>query len=289
MKKKKLPVLVKFLLVIFTLALFLFVANEYLMGMFMGRIFGQSGDLSDIKIGEFRPFLPVAKLICQIKGRSYQQIDLYEVINGNSWVCAPKFEVPSCPGDGPCYYKPVIYLYPERKTEVNVKIKYNPGFSVTYPSYQNGWNVTAEPNGKLTDNYDGKEYSYLFWEGNSDPSAQYDMSTGFVVKGNETAEFLQNKLKEIGLTPKEYNEFIVYWYPKMKQNPYNLIHFASTSEYDDKVVMKVSPKPDSVLRMFMVYRSLEKSVTIQPQNFIPFVRKGFTVIEWGGTELKTIE
>ena len=36
----------------------------------------------------------------------------------------------------------------------------------------------------------------------------------------------------MGLTPREYNEFIVYWLSKMQHNAYNLIAFQG-SEYTD--------------------------------------------------------
>ena len=45
-----------------------------------------------------------------------------------------------------------------------------------------------------------KEYSYLFWEGVS--NAEYDLSKGWCVPGDETAEFLQETLAALGLTPK---------------------------------------------------------------------------------------
>lgn len=36
-------------------------------------------------------------------------------------------------------YKPVIYLYPEKETEVEVELIYNGRLTVTYPVYKNGW------------------------------------------------------------------------------------------------------------------------------------------------------
>jgi hypothetical protein len=79
--------------------------------------------------------------------------------------------------------------------------------------------------------------------------------------------------------------FIVYWYPLMQNNKYNLIHFADR-EYTDNVQLKIIPKPDSVLRVFMVYKPLEKPIKIEEQKIRPFERKGFTVIEWGGTKVE---
>ena len=46
-----------------------------------------------------------------------------------------------------------------------------------------------------------------------------DFSRGFVVRGSDTAAFLREKLAYMGLTPREYNEFIVYWLPRMQNNP----------------------------------------------------------------------
>jgi hypothetical protein len=181
--------------------------------------------------------------------------------------------------------KPVIYLYPPQKQETSVYITYQPGFSVTYPEYRDGWQVTAFPDGHLSDKTDGREYSYLYWEGNHDPGAKYDMTNGFVVSKEDTKDFLQKQLSSMGLIPREYNEFIVYWLPQLQKNSYNLIHFATLSEYADRVSMTIDPTPDSLLRVFMVFSPIEKSITVIPQYFPPFERKGFTVIEWGGSEL----
>ena len=180
--------------------------------------------------------------------------------------------------------KPVIYLYPESIQDVTVKLKYNGNLIASYPTYLNqGWNVKAFPNGNLLNYSDNKEYSYLFWEGENYWKFS-EFTEGFVVSGADTATFLQTKLAELGLTPKEYNEFIVYWLPLMQNNKYNLIHFAG-EEYTDNAVLDITPKPDSILRVFMVYKELEEPITIKPQSFKEFHRNGFTVVEWGGTKL----
>ena len=181
-----------------------------------------------------------------------------------------------------CDEKPVIYLYPEKEMEVKVQLDYDGKLVCTYPEYDNGWDVVAQPDGTLCD-YSGKTYSYLFWEGNAD--ATYDFSKGFVVKGAETAEFLEEKLSEIGLNPKETNEFIVYWLPRMQENKYNLITF-QTKAYTDVAKLHITPEPDSILRVFMAYKELEEPIEIEEPAIAPFERKGFTVVEWGGAEVK---
>ena len=188
------------------------------------------------------------------------------------------------PNPRSCPCKPVIYLYPTETTEVEVQLELNGTLDCTYPAYQDGWKVTAYPDGTLINHADGREYSYLYWEGTSD--VQYDLSHGFVVKGSDTATFLQEKLAYMGLTPREYNEFIVYWLPLMQNNPYNLITFQGTA-YTDTAKLTITPKPDSLLRVFMVYQPLEQPVTIPEQTLTAFDRKGFSVIEWGGSQLKT--
>ncbi len=179
--------------------------------------------------------------------------------------------------------KPVIYLYPTSEQSVSVKLDYNGELTCTYPEYKDGWNVIAEPDGTLTNIGDKRKYSYLYWEGIS--KNQWDMSKGFVVKGEETEEFLQEKLEYMGLTPREYNEFIVYWLPIMQENKYNLITFAG-EEYENLAKLNITPKPDSILRVMMLFKSLDKPIEIEEQEIKSFERKGFTVIEWGGTEVK---
>jgi len=183
----------------------------------------------------------------------------------------------------PVEKKPVIYLYPTTEQKVDVKLEHSGKLIYTYPEYNDGWSVNAKPDGTLTNLSDNKEYSYLFWEGTY--NHKWDMSKGFVVKGSDTEIFLQEKLKYMGLTSREYNEFIVYWAPEMKKNNYNLITFAG-EEYTDNAKLNITPKPDSILRVFMVYKPLNKPVKIEEQKLKKFNRTGFTVVEWGGTEIK---
>ena len=182
--------------------------------------------------------------------------------------------------------KPVIYLYPTSPQEVSVKLKYDGQLTDIYPGFNqpDGWKVLAQPSGELTDLSTLKPYSYLFWEGQ--PTKEIALpNEGFIVKGSDTVEFLQQKLAYLGLTPKEYNEMIVYWLPKMQHNAYNHVYFATTS-YTDTARLEVEPKPDSVLRVFMVFKPLDQPKQVKEQSLQTFERKGFSVIEWGGSEQK---
>lgn len=177
--------------------------------------------------------------------------------------------------------KPVIYLYPEEPTEVSVQLDFDGKLTHTYPAYNDGWTVTAQPDGTLTDAR-GREYYCLFWEGDTYAN-RFAFDEGWCVAGADTAAFLEEKLREIGLTDKEANEFIIYWLPKMEHNAYNLISF-HTDDYVEAAKLTVTPEPDSVLRVFMVWKAVEQQVEIEPQTFEPFERTGFTLVEWGGME-----
>ena len=178
--------------------------------------------------------------------------------------------------------KPVIYLYPEEEMEVSVKLDFDGDLTCTYPAYGDGWTVTAQPDGTLTDEC-GQTYNYLYWESVSD--TEYDFSRGFCVPGAGTAAFLEDALAHLGLNRREANEFIIYWLPRMEQNPYNLISF-QTDTYTDHARLTVTPEPDSLLRVFMAWKSLESPVEIPAQNLSAFSRSGFTVVEWGGSEVQ---
>ncbi|SHM21869.1 SH3 domain-containing protein [Ruminococcus flavefaciens] len=181
--------------------------------------------------------------------------------------------------------KPVIYLYPEEETDVHVELELTTSeLYTTYPKYNNGWDVTAYPDGSLLNKADGTHHKYLFWE-SVNSRTRFDFSKGFCVAGSDTESFLKEKLTYMGLTEEEMNEFIVYWLPKMEHNEYNLITFQGDL-YTDAAKLDITPSPDSLLRIFMVYAPLEDAIDIEPQQLDSFERNGFTVVEWGGTEVR---
>lgn len=178
-------------------------------------------------------------------------------------------------------YKPVIYLYPEQETDVSVKLDLTGKLTCTYPEYKDGWKVTAAPDETLTD-AKGQIYNYLYWEGET--YTNYDLSKGFCVKGKDTAKFLEDALENLGLNRKEANEFIVYWLPLMQDNPYNIISF-QTDSYTDAAKLNITPSPDTLIRVFMTWQSTDKYLDLPEQQLSAPERNGFTVVEWGGTEI----
>ena len=179
-------------------------------------------------------------------------------------------------------YKPVIYLYPQTETQVRIDLNLDGRLTCTYPAYDQGWMVTAAPDGTLNDDK-GQNYNYLYWEGET--GTQFDMTKGFCVKGKDTAVFLEDALAKLGLNRREANEFIVYWLPLMQENPFNIISFQSEC-YTDAVRLTVDPAPDTVIRVFMAWQASECYVPMEAQTLTAPQRQGFTLVEWGGTELR---
>jgi hypothetical protein len=177
--------------------------------------------------------------------------------------------------------KPVVYLYPQYRMPVSVTI--SPlSIEESVPEYKNGWNVIADPDGTITDPRDGKEYPYLYWEGASNPP-RIDSRKGAVIKTAEIKSFLTDALRQQGLVKHEYEEFVDYWAPRLTtSSPYVYVYFIPKVVYDRLIPMTITPKPDTSIRVYMVWKALEKPVSVIPQSFWAPERKGFTVVEWGG-------
>ena len=181
--------------------------------------------------------------------------------------------------------KPIIYLYPETSSEINVNLGYPKQITCSYPKYTTGWKVKAEPNGDLLDLDTGKKLYALYYE--SENIEKYKVEKeGFVVKGEETAEFLEEKLKILGLTDREAEEFIVYWLPRLEKNQYNYIRFAAEEEIEKNMPLEISPSPDTLIRVMMTYKGLNKPIEVEQQKLEAKERTGFVAVEWGGTEIK---
>lgn len=181
--------------------------------------------------------------------------------------------------------KPVIYLYPTEETEISVELKNKDKITCSYPKYTEGWKVLAKPNGDLTDLETGKNLYSLYYE--SEDTNNYKMENeGFVVNGEESAKFLEEKLAILGLNEKEAEEFIIYWLPKLEANKYNYIRFATVEEIESNMQLEITPKPDTSIRILMTFKGLEQPNQVKEQKLKKAERSGYTVVEWAGTEIQ---
>ena len=181
--------------------------------------------------------------------------------------------------------KPIIYLYPEEETEIEVSLSNPEDITCSYPKYVDSWKVEAEPNGDLTYIKDGKKLYSLYYEAKAEVPYKVE-EDGFIVKGEDVAEFLDEKLDILGLNYKEREEFIVYWLPKLEANKYNYIRFATEEEINENMKLEFSKEPDTLIRVLMTYKGLENPIEVKEQELKTPERKGFVAVEWGGSEIK---
>ncbi len=180
-------------------------------------------------------------------------------------------------------WKPVIYIYPNENTDVTVKLSNPEDLTTTYPKYINGWKVRALTDGTLIDS-NNKKYYALYWESMSNKNNPIK-EDGFIVKGEDVASFLEEKLEILGLNYKESNEFIMYWLPKLESNKYNYIRFQTMDEINSNMALDINPKPDTLIRVRMEFKALGKPIKIKEQKLKSIKRQGYTVVEWGGTNV----
>ncbi|MBR4283535.1 MAG: hypothetical protein IKT48_02345 [Anaerotignum sp.] len=70
----------------------------------------------------------------------------------------------------------------------------------------------------------------------------------------------------------------------MQNNAYNLISF-QWENYDESAKLNITPEPDNMLRVFMAFKAIDEPIEVPEQKLPVLERDGFTVVEWGGTEV----
>ncbi len=183
--------------------------------------------------------------------------------------------------------KPVIYVYPEETIKIKLQLDVKGEMVFSYPKYNEGWSFTAQPSGNIK--IENKNFNYLFWEGSMKMAdLPINAAEGFIVGSDSLVDFFEVSLAMAGLNEKETQDFITYWVPKMKAHDKNYVHFMFTQEYDYFATIKIDPPPKNLIRVFVIWSPLasEKNYSVYPQIFPPFSRSGYTVIEWGGSEIE---
>ncbi len=185
--------------------------------------------------------------------------------------------------------KPVIYVYPTSTSSITIKLNFKGTLGFTYPKYNKGWQFVAYPDGSIHIN--DKKYHYLFYDGKMDINTQnIKLNEGFIVNKNDLVTFFEEKLSKMGLNSKEINDYITYWAPQMSVSENNYVHFMFDKEYSQYSNLEITPKPDTIFRVFMVWHKLANAISLKlnEQKIESFTRTGFTVVEWGGAEINNV-
>lgn len=185
--------------------------------------------------------------------------------------------------DGTCdscaiVYKPNLYIYPQKKTQLNITLNFPKGGNIinSIPEYKNGWKVTVNPGGWINDSF-----YYLFYE--SRQPDVWQQNEGWVVEKNQLETFFTKNLAEYGFAGREIQDFTDYWIPLLNSSEYYAIYPQTQELIKTVIELDCSQEPDNLLRLFYLIQEPGES----PENIpVPqidhtFKRNGFYMTEWG--------
>src|SRR5690606_1145947 len=94
---------------------------------------------------------------------------------------------------------------------------------------------------------------------------------------------VRSDLTKLDLNAQEQYEFMELCQDYVPRQQYTRITSLGTPQTEAHASQRISPKPDSVQRVFLDCAGQDTPNTdLQPQRLTGFERKGFTVVEWGG-------
>ncbi len=200
------------------------------------------------------------------------QFRAMQMIQRNMWTWA----TPWC--------KPAIYMYPQKTTNINVKLDLDGKLTVSNPAYdaKTGWSVVADPSGKLVAPLTLSDYPYLYYE--ADLKGVNIPKEGFVFAASELPKSLKSLMESIGFNEKETADFLAYWLPKLTEKPYYFVTLLPEEVINQKEKLIFSVTPNSLIRSRFVFEGLDAPISVKPlKNISSHSRDGFTVTDWGGT------
>ncbi|KAG1749578.1 hypothetical protein EDD22DRAFT_263502 [Suillus occidentalis] len=261
--------------------------------------------------------------------RGDRSIGSYDIKNGNSINLQLRLDLGSMR-----VAKPVIYLFSPSDIDVSVKLSLIPewSLSVIYPvvtTEDHGqrleWNVRTHQDGCLTEHNSGLDVSYLFWEAEANLEAfprslaskpqpvdtfnpmfnSLDDTDSIVIPVDRVTVYLDKSLKALGLHTEARTSFITYWLPSILKHEYIALRFVSQVAYERAASLSISPQPDIVTRVFMLFRGIPKehlanwsNAQMQAEKDVAWwvdvvgvdpAKAGdvalFRVLEWGGAEV----
>ncbi|CUA71001.1 hypothetical protein RSOLAG22IIIB_09288 [Rhizoctonia solani] len=194
------------------------------------------------------------------------------------------------------------------------------------------WVVDAHPDGILWDHATKREITYLFWEAHPNrktlrsppltrssspvegpsPSHTFDPASPVVLPGhsavlsfNKVTGYIDDVLLALGLHAEARTSFITYWLPDLSKHAFIALRFLPQHEYEKAAPLNISPAPQVVSRVFMLFRGVEESRIGLWNDAVDMAQKDvsmwrdivgvdvdrvhdkslFRVLEWGGMEV----
>lgn len=190
--------------------------------------------------------------------------------------------------------KPAIYLYPEETREVRVRVEPEGELTKAIPEYpEEGWEVVAEPDGRLREYRSDRSYNYLFYEAEIEKLRVPER--GWVVGGEELGEFFGEVLGRLGLSGREIGDFREYWEPKLEDEgrrtedgngEWWFVGLVEGEELERVEKVEIEPEPDTFIRVRFIFEKLNAPFSIEPPVLAEKLeREGFVAVDWGGVLL----
>ncbi|MCE3294538.1 MAG: leucine-rich repeat protein [Crocinitomicaceae bacterium] len=182
------------------------------------------------------------------------------------------------PEDEVVAYKPNIYLYPEKETDLIVGLSFPKGGrilkSIPIHHKDKKWQVRIKPNGKINNRYD-----FLFYE--SMQPDKWQRKSGWLVKRDTLKAFFEHNMKAYGFNQKEITDFTEYWKSRLT-GEYYLVYPQENKQVDRLIKLSISVPPDNVLRLQYFITTGKENSKIRVHK-IPkkFKREAFHICEWG--------
>ncbi|KZV82374.1 hypothetical protein EXIGLDRAFT_843823 [Exidia glandulosa HHB12029] len=184
------------------------------------------------------------------------------------------------------------------------------------------WDVDVRADGTLFDKRTAAEVTYLYWEATTNavrpPSppledapeafnpayAVMTPSNSVLIDVSDVPSYIDKALSAMTLHTEARTSFITYWLPAILKHKYIALRFLPQAVYEPAAPMHVTPIPDVVTRVFMLFRGIEAeniddwradALQASPETWKNVVRVDeskardtslFRVLEWGGMEVK---
>ena len=184
------------------------------------------------------------------------------------------------PAKGIGIEKPNVYFYPEEKTEIRVTFGDDTLLTVSIPEYGDGWNVSAQPDGTLTNLSDGSTHGFLYYEAGL-YGDYYQYNEGFAIPKEGREAVFREILTQYGLNDTEISDFTEYWTERLDPDTDYIAYPQLNDTVDAVMPVEITPTPDSILRLWFIFEE-DVSQDYETPKITEFEREGYSVVEWGG-------
>jgi hypothetical protein len=173
--------------------------------------------------------------------------------------------------------KPNLYIYPNQTLSLTVDIDFPKGGQIveSIPEYNNTWNITVKPNGKINDIYD-----FIYYECKVPAFGQNEF--GWIIEKQNLKEFFDDNLIKSGFNQIETNDFIEYWIPNLIDCNYYEIYPQYKTVLDEVININFSIEPNSFYRLcYIIIGRNDNNLILKEPKIERANRSGYFVVEWG--------